>query len=52
MDLKKGTRLTSLAVDILRPGTGLPPSMLPYLLGRVARRDIAAGELLELEAFE
>jgi sialic acid synthase SpsE len=51
-DIPKGTRLSSEVVSILRPGTGLPPSMLPHLVGRVTRRLISAGELLELEAFE
>jgi N-acetylneuraminate synthase len=52
VDIPKGTRLEASSVDLLRPGTGLPPAMLPHLLGRVARRNIAAGELLALEAFE
>jgi N,N'-diacetyllegionaminate synthase len=51
-DIPQGARLSREAVAILRPGTGLPPAMLPYVLGRVARRQIAAGELLELGAFD
>ena len=36
-------------IAIKRPGTGLPPSMRPYLIGRTARTTIPAGTLLTLE---
>jgi N,N'-diacetyllegionaminate synthase len=52
IDIKQGDKITRDAIAIMRPGTGLPPGMLPHVLGRVARRAIAAGELLDLGAFE
>lgn len=48
-DIPAGARLTEDHIAIRRPGTGLPPSLRPYLLGRVARTDIPAGTLLTLE---
>jgi N-acetylneuraminate synthase len=47
-DSPAGRVLTREAVAIRRPGTGLPPSVLPHLLGRTVRIDITAGSLLEL----
>ncbi len=47
-----GTTLTPTLIAIRRPGTGLPPAMLPYLTGRTARHDIAAGTLLTLEMLQ
>jgi len=44
-----GTMLTLDMLDILRPGTGLPPAMRPQLLGRHVRLDIEAGTLLQLD---
>jgi sialic acid synthase SpsE len=44
-----GSVLTEELVAIKRPGTGLPPSMLPQILGRKAKRDIPAGTLLGWE---
>ena len=52
IDIPQGSRISRDAIAIMRPGTGLPPAMLPYVLGRISRRPIAAGELLELGAFE
>lgn len=34
---------------MLRPGTGLAPAMLQYIIGRVARMDIPAGTLMSFE---
>ena len=48
-DIPVGTTLTEELIAVKRPGTGLPPAMRPYLIGRRARRDIAAGDLLSLE---
>jgi sialic acid synthase SpsE len=36
-------------IGIKRPGTGLPPALLPYIVGRVARVDVPADSLLKLE---
>lgn len=46
-----GEALCESHVAAMRPGTGMPPSMLPGLLGRVVRHSVAAGEMLQLEAF-
>ena len=44
-----GTQLTDRHIGIKRPGNGLPPMMLPYVLGRTARVHIPAGAVLSLE---
>jgi N-acetylneuraminate synthase/N,N'-diacetyllegionaminate synthase len=36
-------------IAIKRPGTGLPPAMRSYLVGRTARVDVPAGALLTLD---
>lgn len=51
-DLPAGTVLSERLVAARRPGTGLPPAMLPYVLGRVLRCPVAAGTPLELEMLE
>ena len=43
-----GSALTLDMLDILRPGTGLPPVMRSQLLGRYVRSDIEAGTILKL----
>jgi N,N'-diacetyllegionaminate synthase len=48
-DISAGTVLTEELIDIKRPGTGLPPSMIPYVVGRTVRATIPAGTLLTLE---
>ena len=48
-DLQAGTLLTESMVAIRRPGTGLPPSDLPRILGRRLKQDLAAGHLFTLE---
>ena len=48
-DLRAGTVLTDAMIAILRPGTGLPPSVLPHLIGRRLRQDLAAGDLFRME---
>ncbi|MBI4280137.1 MAG: N-acetylneuraminate synthase, partial [Armatimonadetes bacterium] len=49
VDIPRGTALTEAMIGARRPGTGLPPAMRPYLVGRTARRDIPAGTLLGLD---
>jgi N-acetylneuraminate synthase len=44
-----GTPLMEDMIGIKRPGTGLPPALLPYIVGRVARVDVPADSLLKLE---
>lgn len=47
--LKAGERLGERDVAVKRPGTGLPPSQRPLLIGRALTKDIAAGELLTFD---
>ena len=49
-DIPAGTVLTADLICIRRPGTGLPPVMLQYVLGRTARAAITAGALIGWEA--
>lgn len=44
-----GAVLTLDLLDILRPGTGLPPAMRSQVVGRQARHDIEAGTILRLD---
>ncbi|MBI4257081.1 N-acetylneuraminate synthase, partial [Candidatus Uhrbacteria bacterium] len=48
-DIPAGTALTENLMTIKRPGTGLPPSILSHLVGRVVTRNIPAGTILTLE---
>jgi len=41
-----GTTLTEELIAVKRPGTGLPPAMLPEVVGRRALKDIAEGTVL------
>ena len=47
-DLAAGVLLTKEMVLLKRPGTGLPPVVLPFLLGRKIRERVAAGTLFRL----
>lgn len=51
-DIQTGTVLTDNMVSTMRPGTGLPPAMRPYLIGRTVRTPIPAGALFTLEMLE
>lgn len=44
--LAKGTVLTRDMLAVKRPGTGVPPSALPSLVGRALLRDLAADEVI------
>jgi N-acetylneuraminate synthase len=46
-DIPAGTRLTRAHLAFKRPGTGLPPSRLESVVGRVTRVDVRADELLD-----
>jgi N,N'-diacetyllegionaminate synthase len=48
-DILAGTVLTEDLITTRRPGTGLPPALRPYLVGRTARVHIPSGSLLALE---
>ena len=45
-DITPGTVLTEAMVVLRRPGTGLPPEVRPYVVGRTARTAIPSGSLL------
>lgn len=47
-----GSKVTENMITTLRPGTGLSPSYLKHLIGRIARVDIRESELLSLDMFE
>ncbi|AIE86637.1 N-acetylneuraminate synthase [Fimbriimonas ginsengisoli] len=49
-DLPAGTRLSEADIAILRPGTGLPPAMLPHLVGMTLSHPVSAGDLFRLDA--
>lgn len=49
IDIPVGSVLTREMIAIKRPGTGLPPAILPYLLGRAARRHIPANQQITLD---
>lgn len=51
-EIKAGSLLTEEMISIKRPGTGLPPSMLPYLIGRTVRVTVQADDLLTLEMLQ
>jgi N-acetylneuraminate synthase len=48
--ISAGTVLTEDLISVRRPGTGLPPAMLQYVLGRKVKTPIDAGALIVLEA--
>ena len=48
-DIAMGRTLTGELIAIQRPGTGLPPSLMSQVIGRVAAKDIPAGTVLTLE---
>jgi sialic acid synthase SpsE len=51
-DLAAGTVLTREMIAIKRPGTGLQPALLPHVLGRTLRVDVAYDQLLDLSFLE
>lgn len=48
-DLSAGETLTADMIAIKRPGNGLPPALLPHVLGRALARAVRAGELIKWE---
>jgi N,N'-diacetyllegionaminate synthase len=50
IDIKAGDVISVDKVTCLRPGTGLAPSRLPDIVGRVAMEDISAGHLIPMSA--
>jgi len=51
-DIPAGTELVPELIVIKRPGTGLPPSLLPYVLGRTTRVDVAADSCITFEMLQ
>lgn len=51
VDLAPGAALTEAAIAFRRPGTGLPPAALDWLVGRVVARPLPAGHVLRPEDF-
>lgn len=50
--LTKGHPLTASDLKVQRPGTGLPPKLLPSLLGKRLTRDLPSGQLLDPSMIE
>jgi len=48
-NIQAGTILSDELITVKRPGTGLPPAMRPYVIGRTLRVDVRAGTLIGLE---
>lgn len=51
-DIKKGEKLTSVNLAIMRPGTGIAPRHYTRLLGKKAVRDIKASQLIKENDYE
>jgi N-acetylneuraminate synthase len=48
-EIKAGTILNEELIAVKRPGTGLSPSMMPVVIGRKTKVDIAKDDLLSLD---
>jgi N,N'-diacetyllegionaminate synthase len=48
-DIPAGVELTEEMVSVKRPGTGLPPSMAEFLIGRKARKKMPKGTLILMD---
>jgi len=48
-DIAAGTVLTEDLIEIKRPGTGLPPAMLPQMVGRTVAEDVSEDTILTLD---
>ncbi len=51
VDIRAGTQIAEEHIAIKRPGTGLPPSMFPYLIGLKLQEDVSAGTIFSMEMF-
>lgn len=49
--IKEGEIIQKSMIDFKRPGRGLPPGAIDYIVGKVARRDIGYDELINMEDF-
>lgn len=50
--IKKGTKIAADDIAIKRPGFGIPPAFLDYVIGGTALRDIAEDEVLNFAAIQ
>ena len=50
-DILEGQVITEDMIDFKRPGTGLSPEAMVYMVGKKARRNIAFDEIIEFEDF-
>ena len=50
--IRKGERFTERNIRSIRPGYGLPPKLLPDIIGRNAARDIDRGAAMTLDMIE
>ncbi len=46
VDIARGTVIQADMLAVKRPGTGVPPHMIDWIVGRPARRDVAADEVI------
>ena len=46
--ISKGTRLTTEMVSFKRPGTGISPKFLSYVLGRILNKDLEKDDIIQL----
>jgi sialic acid synthase SpsE len=51
-DLKKGTIISNEMLSYMRPGSGIPPSEVRKVLGRMLRRDKSKDEMFMWQDFE
>ena len=50
--IKKGTKIAADDIAVKRPGLGIPPAFLDYVIGGTALRDIAEDEVLDFDAVQ
>jgi N-acetylneuraminate synthase len=50
-EIREGEVITKDMIDLKRPGTGIPPEAMMYLIGKVAKRNITYDEIISLEDF-
>ena len=51
-DIPAGVTMTAELMESMRPGTGLPPSVSQYIVGRRTRLPIGTHQILRLDMFE
>lgn len=48
----RGHRLTENDLQLLRPGTGIPPAEMPLVVGQILKKDLSAGTTLQWSDLE